>query len=464
MEESYAAEEQTEGAVESFQERDSAPAVANTHPNNVFRVKHVRIRSENVNGGKMSGFNDDSSFIPIVLQNENGPCPLLAACNCLLFRGSIQLPGGPSIRYVSVDTLVELLAEKILDTGSSLMMSPHTITRNDRSDSGNHHYHADANAQQNVADAIDILPTLAQGLDVNVGFSSIQDFEFTAECAVFDILNIRLVHGWLIDENDTQTKRAVNHRSYNQIVERLITLNSRRAPKTVSVALSAGNVEYGKARNKDESLDDEHVQGSTISYGIPGSSEQCATIPPGDDEEERQLKAAMAISLADTTDLIDFSDSVEIENNTENSNTESSTVDADITSATIAKDERNDVTTVCDQQHEIIQELVEDLVMRVIDSERALQNDERFNVDMLTLHEEDNRVNIDQTAEDQLDSSNDEELSMEEFNERTALRDFLETSSSQLTYTGLMALHEGIKPNEFAGNLVLVTQSKSCYN
>ena len=39
---------------------------------------------------------------------------------------------------------------------------------------------------------------LAQGLDVNVRFRNITDFEFTQECATFDLLDIPLVHGWLV--------------------------------------------------------------------------------------------------------------------------------------------------------------------------------------------------------------------------------------------------------------------------
>ena len=37
-----------------------------------------------------------------------------------------------------------------------------------------------------------------QGLDVNVRFRNIDDFEFTQECAIFDLLDIQLVHGWLV--------------------------------------------------------------------------------------------------------------------------------------------------------------------------------------------------------------------------------------------------------------------------
>ncbi len=41
--------------------------------------------------------------------------------------------------------------------------------------------------------------TQATGVDVNVRFSGIDSFEFTDEVAVFDLLGMQLVHGWLVD-------------------------------------------------------------------------------------------------------------------------------------------------------------------------------------------------------------------------------------------------------------------------
>jgi hypothetical protein len=35
--------------------------------------------------------------------------------------------------------------------------------------------------------------------------NSITDFEYTVACAVFDMLDMQLVHGWLVDHQDTAT-------------------------------------------------------------------------------------------------------------------------------------------------------------------------------------------------------------------------------------------------------------------
>lgn len=52
---------------------------------------------------------------------------------------------------------------------------------------------------QNVNDTMMVLPKLSTGLDVNVRFTGVSDFEYTPECIVFDLLNVPLYHGWLVD-------------------------------------------------------------------------------------------------------------------------------------------------------------------------------------------------------------------------------------------------------------------------
>ena len=60
-----------------------------------------------------------------------------------------------------------------------------------------------ANLRKNVADAIGILSKLTTGIDVNVRFHDVKGFEFTDEIAIFDLMDISLVHGWLVDPEVT---------------------------------------------------------------------------------------------------------------------------------------------------------------------------------------------------------------------------------------------------------------------
>ena len=53
----------------------------------------------------------NSSKIPIVTQNSNGPCPMLAIANVLLLRGKMTLQDGCEI--VSSEQLLETLGKTI---------------------------------------------------------------------------------------------------------------------------------------------------------------------------------------------------------------------------------------------------------------------------------------------------------------------------------------------------------------
>ena len=88
----------------------------------------------------------------------------------------------------------------------------------------------------NVNEAISTLPKMQTGLDVNVKFKGyffllndknlrlyrIKDFEYTSECVIFDLLDIDLVHGWLVDPEDKETYSVLSKISYNQMMEQLV--------------------------------------------------------------------------------------------------------------------------------------------------------------------------------------------------------------------------------------------------
>ncbi|KAL1469302.1 hypothetical protein MTO96_005003 [Rhipicephalus appendiculatus] len=98
---------------------------------------------------------------------------------------------------------------------------------------------AQLNYEQNMHDAIAILPKLQTGLDVNVRFTGVKDFEYTPECIVFDLLRIPLYHGWLLDPESPEILAAVGNCSYNQLVEKIINNKSSTKPELVTEALLA---------------------------------------------------------------------------------------------------------------------------------------------------------------------------------------------------------------------------------
>ncbi len=54
----------------------------------------------------------------------------------------------------------------------------------------------------------------------------VDQFEYTPECTVFDLLGIRLYHGWLVDPENLQEVSAMSNCTYNQLVERIIARKS----------------------------------------------------------------------------------------------------------------------------------------------------------------------------------------------------------------------------------------------
>jgi len=110
--------------------------------------------------------------VPIVLQNENGPCPLLALANALLLRGDAVLP--LSLHPVSApqSVLLSLVRDRIVTLGAAAALRcPEQA----------------ADAEQSVRDATSKLAKLATGIDVNPRFDAADAFEFTDEIALFDL-------------------------------------------------------------------------------------------------------------------------------------------------------------------------------------------------------------------------------------------------------------------------------------
>eukprot|EP00258_Populus_trichocarpa_P014458 XP_006368742.2 ubiquitin carboxyl-terminal hydrolase MINDY-2 isoform X2 [Populus trichocarpa] len=183
---------------------------------------------------------------PIVLQNDNGPCPLLAICNVLLLKNNLNL--SPDSAEVSQEKLLSLVAERLIDSNSNV----------NNKDAG-----YVENQQQNIADAIDLLPRLATGIDVNLKFRRIDDFEFTRECAIFDLLDIPLYHGWIVDPLDYDTANAIGSKSYNTLMGELVALETRNMED------ESKNVTREDFKSKTEEDCVDFVAATTATLGVP---------------------------------------------------------------------------------------------------------------------------------------------------------------------------------------------------
>ncbi|XP_067119265.1 ubiquitin carboxyl-terminal hydrolase MINDY-2-like isoform X1 [Centruroides vittatus] len=174
-------------------------------PNSAYHIKWVQWKDQKT---------------PIITQNENGPCPLIAIMNFLILKNRISLP--PMMEIITAEQLMEYLGDCILDN------IPKNIPEG-----------AQLNYEQNMHDAMAILPKLQTGLDVNIKFTGVSDFEYTPECIIFDLLHIPLYHGWLVDPQSPDIQAAVGNHSYNQLVEKIINNKSSSHPELEREALIA---------------------------------------------------------------------------------------------------------------------------------------------------------------------------------------------------------------------------------
>mmetsp|Transcript_3480 Transcript_3480/g.4841 ORF Transcript_3480/g.4841 Transcript_3480/m.4841 type:complete len:491 (-) Transcript_3480:245-1717(-) len=167
----------------------------------------------------------------ILLQNENGPCPLLAAANALLLRGVIALPQNCVQNNVaSINDVVNILADRALKQAG---------------ENGAHH----------VAEVLSIFPNLQYGMDVNPKFTAgPQGVEYTQNVTAFDLMGVDLVHGWLLDSQDLETTSAVGNKSYNELVE--IVIKGKEAAteaEKISLKIRERENEVEALKNDDKS-------------------------------------------------------------------------------------------------------------------------------------------------------------------------------------------------------------------
>ena len=159
--------------------------------------------------GVLNGFS-----VPYLLQGLNGPCPLLAICNVLLLRGAISLP--EESQDIKFDVLVEKLGNLLLE-------------KNKASDT-------DVVLRSRLNDSVMMLPSLNKGLDVNVKFTGVDSFEHSRELAVFDLLDVRVYHGWIVSEEDLSAYPYLSPLTYNEAIEKVVAYDAIK-----SRALETGN-------------------------------------------------------------------------------------------------------------------------------------------------------------------------------------------------------------------------------
>ncbi|KAL7751722.1 hypothetical protein RI367_002721 [Sorochytrium milnesiophthora] len=161
--------------------------------------------------------------VRILCQNVNGPCPLLAICNTLALRGDIVIPLQDVVTF---ERLTEIIGNYLLERFASNLeaKSQDSELDKDGGDGGNAAQRRAADFRFNFDETLQLIPKLTSGLDVNVRFDSVYSFELTRELVLFDAFNIKLVHGWTCDPQDSATHSVVvgDCASYNGLVNVMV--------------------------------------------------------------------------------------------------------------------------------------------------------------------------------------------------------------------------------------------------
>jgi len=150
-------------------------------------------------------FNFKGRLYPRICQDKGGPCPLIAVCNVLILRRILVIP--QNMRSILFEQIVKELRRILNEKIRRLSFNSSEKT---------------ALYLQQHQDLLELLPTLEEGLDVNVKFDGPEYFEYTKNSSLFDMFDIPCYHCWRADKQH-QHYTLLKGLSYNEMVDCLTT-------------------------------------------------------------------------------------------------------------------------------------------------------------------------------------------------------------------------------------------------
>lgn len=164
----------------------------------------------------------------ILLQNENGPCALIAIVNVLLLSQN-QRQNSQELSQlltnkseINLDDLLQVLANIALK-GTSI----DNDKTNANSDDTNNNI-SDTN-DSDINRLLKLLPSLHTGLNINPKFDG--TFKDSEELSIFRLFNIDLVHGWIMDENISDSDlRKLSYDEYQNMYIQVNEIVNKDSP------------------------------------------------------------------------------------------------------------------------------------------------------------------------------------------------------------------------------------------
>ena len=181
---------------EDFQRRGFKIVQEDQSTNSSHRLKFVQL------GGRECG---------IVLQNENGPCPIIALVNALSLKGEVKFN---KQSRVTSSRLREILFQYVKEERGYLKFSSpllyegkNTLAGLFTSDLPNCRKRIDYDSLQRFYEGINISPLL----------SHCDGFVGDPDVALFALAGLRVCHGWIIEDEDDEFSMLRN-KSYEDVI------------------------------------------------------------------------------------------------------------------------------------------------------------------------------------------------------------------------------------------------------
>eukprot|EP01012_Entosiphon_sulcatum_P052303 TRINITY_DN71887_c0_g1_i1.p1 TRINITY_DN71887_c0_g1~~TRINITY_DN71887_c0_g1_i1.p1 ORF type:complete len:521 (+),score=81.75 TRINITY_DN71887_c0_g1_i1:39-1601(+) len=204
--------------------------------------------------------------IAVVLQNHNGPCPLLAIINVLLLRGDITL--SKATHVLSVQELCNMLRKYLVEhppPEGQEQEKQEPVQQPPAPEEGQPPTPALFAAEPSgkllrlryddyIAASEKLISRLQYGLDVNPIFAAVDSFGFSLESSIFPLLSIGLYHAWLPDPQ-LPGAAIISPRHYEYLSARLVVLQeslSSGIPPAESPDQSPSSPKSGEKRVRAE--------------------------------------------------------------------------------------------------------------------------------------------------------------------------------------------------------------------
>lgn len=167
----------------SAESSSRAPHLAIDPTSEIYQIKHINVLLPSTAPIRR---------LPILLQNANGPCPLMALVNAITLSSSPSSPSSPAPpilntlclrEQISLSLLISTVIEELLHRQSSSSSTP----------------------LPDISELFTFLQTLHTGMNVNPAFIPPGTFEQTPQMELYRIFAIPLIHGWIPPPNSPIT-------------------------------------------------------------------------------------------------------------------------------------------------------------------------------------------------------------------------------------------------------------------